>query len=67
MCGKKTKNQSSHSANMIRRPLGVDGAGDIQYFYFVSVSTVEPLLNSHPQGTGKWPLNGGWPLNRGLS
>ena len=41
---------------MIRRPLGVDGAEEKQYFYFVSVSTVEPSLSSHPQGTGKWPL-----------
>ena len=22
-------------------------------------TTVEPLFNGHPQGTGKWPLNGG--------
>lgn len=24
----------------------------------------EPLLSSHLQGTGKWPLNRGWPLKR---
>ena len=31
------------------------------------IHTVEPSLNGHPTGTGKWLLNGGWPLNRGLS
>ena len=24
----------------------------------------KPTLSGHPQGTGKWPLHGGWPLNR---
>jgi len=32
------------------------------------VSTVEPPLSGgHPRGPGKWSLDGGWPLNRGLS
>lgn len=31
------------------------------------IHTVETLFNGHPTGTGKWLLNGGWPLNRGLS
>lgn len=33
-------------------------------------NTVEPLLGGHLlyfRGTGKWLLNEGWPLNRGLS
>ena len=29
--------------------------------------TVEPLLSGYPRGTGKWLLDGGWPLHRGLS
>ena len=29
--------------------------------------TVEPPLSSYPRGTGKWLLDGGWPLYRGLS
>ena len=28
-------------------------------------NTVEPVLNSHPQGIAGWPLNSGWPLNKG--
>ena len=28
---------------------------------------VEPPLSGHPRGTGKWPLNGDWPLDRGSS
>ena len=36
----------------------------LEYMY---VCTVEPLLSDHPRGTGKWSLNRGWPLNRGLS
>ena len=24
----------------------------------------KPTLSGHPQGTGKWPLHGGWPVNR---
>ena len=28
--------------------------------------TFEPLLSGHPWGTGKWPLNRGWLLNKGL-
>ena len=30
-------------------------------------NTVEPLLSGYPRGTGKWPLNRGWLLNRGSS
>ena len=39
------------------------------HFHIINfeIHTVELLLSSHPQGTGEWPLNGGWPLSRSLS
>ena len=35
--------------------------------YAQELTTVEFPLSSHPSGTSKWLLDGGWLFNRGLS
>ena len=43
------------------------GGMELALTHAIVPTTVEPPFNGHPQGTGKWPLNGGWPLSRGSS
>ena len=48
--------------------LRVGGGGGLQKFVRYMISRKkQPPLRGHPRGTGEWPLNGGWRLNRGSS
>ena len=47
--------------------LRVGGGGLQKYVRYMISRKKQPPLSGHPRGTGEWPLNGGWRLNRGSS